>query len=329
MASDVLCAASTSFKKSNGELALSKGDRLTWTPAGSGQSSLTVEGCQMRALFASKAGSGKIVLRVMVANSGHGATADQQQALNFTFTNASSALSDREHFKTALSDVVAKHREGSGPSSQAPTPQPAAISEKARGKRKAASPTSANQSQDTYDMALRLNLLQREPDLRQLHAEVVLSGTISEDEFWAGREHLLHQASQDQGQQRGRSAQMAEAQQKYGEGGEIKISLTPQLIADIFAQHPVVQRAYAENVPPVRPFLVTFVCMGRQQQLKGGHSFWKQSSGNASSVQSCGIKSERPVARLVILSKTTPSLTDTSASKRKVSHPQLCVIQLC
>lgn len=248
MSSDIVCVASTSFKKQNGELVLTKARRLYWTPVGASKPAVSLEGHQIRNLFASKAGSGKIVLRVVITGP-EGA----EQNLNFTFINASSALSDREHFKNGLSDVLAINRGGSTEASQPGTPATTGeppLSEKARGKQKATTPAEGNQ-QEPHDMTLRMNLLQREPDLRQLHAELVITGTITEDEFWAGREHLLDQARQEQTQQRGRNAQMAEAQQKYGEGGEIKISLTPQLIADIFAQHPVVQRAYAENVPPV------------------------------------------------------------------------------
>lgn len=258
MSSEAVCAASTSFKKQNGELVLTKGRRLYWTPVGASKPVLSLEGPHLRNLFASKAGSGKIVLRVVVAG-GDGT----DQNLNFTFINASSALSDREHFKTGLSDVLAINRGASGETSQAATPgageggpqhAPSALSEKAKGKQRAFTPAdqqSQQQPASAQDMSLRMNLLQREPELRQLHAELVITGTISEDEFWAGREYLLDQARQEQLQQPGRNAQMAEAQQKYGRDGEIKISLTPQLIADIFAQHPVVQRAYAENVPPV------------------------------------------------------------------------------
>lgn len=265
MSTEPTCSASTSFKKQNGKLVLMPDRRLTWSSAGAPSPSLQIEGPQIRNLFASKAGSGKIVLRVCVASAQDGT----EQNLNFTFINASTALSDREHFKNGLSDVLA-HNRATGQSSepsQTGTPAAAAagpqLSEKAKGKQRASSTalrSETPQEGGSHDMSLRMTLLQREPELRQLHAELVITGAISEDEFWAGREHLLDQASQEQGQQRGRNAQMAEAQQKYGESGEIKISLTPQLIADIFAQHPVVQRAYAEHVPPVSHSLLYLEC---------------------------------------------------------------------
>jgi len=50
-------------------------------------------------------------------------------------------------------------------------------------------------------------------------------------------------------QKKGKSSQVVTPRLNTGEQGQIMLTLTPQLLADIFEEFPIVQQAYAENVP--------------------------------------------------------------------------------
>ena len=232
----VVCSAAVSYKKQAGELRLLKSKVLEWSPqAGASSGALQLPARAIKSLFASKPGSAKVILRVNAVLD----DSDAEQALNFTFTAASSNISDREQFKIAVADLIAEYQQVSkgkqrAVSTDAPSPAPATADGAA-----------------AYEPALRIRLLRKTPELRQLHADLVLKGVITEDEFWQGREQLLAAQQMDEGQKQGRSAQIVDPRPETGDGGEVKITVTPQLIADIFMQYPIVQRAYSEHVPPV------------------------------------------------------------------------------
>jgi len=59
---------------------------------------------------------------------------------------------------------------------------------------------------------------------------------------------LLAQAASDR-QKKGKPGQIVDPRPETVEGGEVKIRVTPQLIADIFDEYPIVAKAYRENVP--------------------------------------------------------------------------------
>lgn len=244
-----ICEASVSYKKLQGNLRLTKKRNLEWQPNAADTPGFTVNGATIDSLFASKEGSAKVMLRVKLITK----PGEPEQLLNFTFLSASSAVSDREHFKSGLSDVVAHYRqikEQDGADEEQP-----ALSDKAKGKRKAVSPPPDAAGQESrYDIQLRVKVLQANPDLKALHEALVITRQISEDEFWStpGREALLATQYSADRQAAGRSAQMAKPQQEYGANNEIKVKITPQLISDLFAQYPIIQRAYNENVPPLQ-----------------------------------------------------------------------------
>lgn len=101
----------------------------------------------------------------------------------------------------------------------------------------------------TKDWQVRQRLLKKNPDLLNLHIELVRTGQISEEEFWEGREYLLLAEAVASSQKAGRNAQIVDPKPEQTESGDIKIKLSQQLIKDIFEQYPIVAKVYNDNVP--------------------------------------------------------------------------------
>ncbi|KAK4054195.1 RNA polymerase II transcription factor B subunit 1 [Microbotryomycetes sp. JL201] len=101
----------------------------------------------------------------------------------------------------------------------------------------------------TSDIQLRRLVLQADPPLKQLYTDLVIGRQISDTEFWEGREDLLEAARAVENQMRGKSGAMVDLRPETDEKGDVTVKITPQLIADIFAEYPMVLRAYNENVP--------------------------------------------------------------------------------
>ncbi|KAH9165486.1 hypothetical protein EDB89DRAFT_2076760 [Lactarius sanguifluus] len=85
------------------------------------------------------------------------------------------------------------------------------------------------------------------PDLAALHRELVVSGQVTETEFWEGREHLLLAQAASGSQKEGRQGQLVDPRPQAVEGGENKIVTAPQLVHDVFDEYLVVAKAYDET----------------------------------------------------------------------------------
>ncbi|GAA5846096.1 hypothetical protein JCM11251_007336, partial [Rhodosporidiobolus azoricus] len=278
--------AQCSYKKTPGTLALSP-TTLAFTPSSSSSSSpsLSIPTSHMSALFASKPGGARVMLKIQFTPTTPGA----DDSHNFVFTSPTSALQDRDRFKDELSAVVARNRErdahaatggtgAMGASSSAgaagATPTPAS----AKGKERAvdspanaaaapsrpspasgsttpappgASSTNGGGSGGSADFRLRKLVLQSDPALLALHRDLVLSSALTESEFWeSGRAYELLQAfAAEEGLVRGKSGEMVDPKTVTGQNGEVTVKITPALIREIFEEFPVVLRAYNENVP--------------------------------------------------------------------------------
>ncbi|KAJ9062192.1 RNA polymerase II transcription factor B subunit 1 [Entomophthora muscae] len=99
------------------------------------------------------------------------------------------------------------------------------------------------------DARIRCTILKKAPKLAALHHELVLSGVVSEEEFWENRQYLLRNQAAELTQTKAQTTAWIDIKPSAQEGNEIKYTLTPELIHDIFLQHPSVQKAYDENVP--------------------------------------------------------------------------------
>jgi len=97
-------------------------------------------------------------------------------------------------------------------------------------------------------------------------------------------------------QRKGKSSEIVAPRLKTGENGQILLTLTPQLLADIFEEFPVVLQAYSDNVPnPVSAICGDLFCLGLSPMSPHVHddyivpmrSYQSHNSGNATSLRSC------------------------------------------
>ncbi|KAE8733095.1 putative RNA polymerase II transcription factor B subunit 1-1 [Hibiscus syriacus] len=102
------------------------------------------------------------------------------------------------------------------------------------------------------EMELRIKLLQEDSELQKLHKQFVLSGVLTEAEFWATRKKLLdREASKKTKQRLGfKSAMISDIKPSAdGRTNKVTFNLTPEIILQIFAEKPAVHRAFLSYVP--------------------------------------------------------------------------------
>ncbi|KAG2037463.1 hypothetical protein BDR03DRAFT_863793 [Suillus americanus] len=244
-----LCSAKASYKKQPGTLELTD-SHLTWTQEGKKAPAVRVPHLEASSLFCSKEGAAQVRLKLGLVNdeAGH----------NFTFTSPSAvAYAEREAFKQELTNIISRNRSAAPTPLQKPTPlsTPAKTPAPIQSTSRATSVSSDTRTpilsgiDAATDFRLRKKVLLSSPELLALHKELVMSGHITESEFWDGREHLLLAEAAAEGQKRGRPGQLVDPRPQTVEGGEVKIVITPQLVHDIFDEFPVVAKAYNDNVP--------------------------------------------------------------------------------
>ncbi|KAJ1996713.1 RNA polymerase II transcription factor B subunit 1, partial [Coemansia thaxteri] len=101
------------------------------------------------------------------------------------------------------------------------------------------------------EIKLRQEVLSKNIELAKLHKSLVVSGLISEDEFWSTRKYILEtQAIQSQ-LRKGESSTWLDLAPTTQESGNFKYTITPNVARRIFKEFPQVKRAYIENVPHV------------------------------------------------------------------------------
>ena len=127
---------------------------------------------------------------------------------NFTFTSPPpQALTERETFKAQLTTIISNNR-AARESGVPPSPQTAvsaaASSANGAAAHRASAPTPSRPSTSRAesvsstrgtpvndpisDFRIRKKVLVKTPELAALHRELVVSGQITETEFWEGRE---------------------------------------------------------------------------------------------------------------------------------------------
>ncbi|POW17681.1 hypothetical protein PSTT_00436 [Puccinia striiformis] len=277
--------AITSYKKKTGKLILSK-TALKWIPkdgAGSGAEIISIEINRLHSLFSSKEGGPKAILKIGAKLTTTTTTtttgtdeAPVDESYNFAFIS-SDPHGDRDLFKTHISEIIVQNRA----QIQIPPPPTTEGSKNPSNSNEIVPPRLDNKVviNPLEDWRLKKRVLQSHPDLRQLHKEMVIGAQISESEFWHGREDLLFNEARLDNQKIGRSAQMVDPRPETTDNGEIRISITPQMIKDIFEQYPVVQKAYNENVPPLND--QTFWTRYFRSKLFNRHKSSARQSGDA------------------------------------------------
>ncbi|KAG8488662.1 hypothetical protein CXB51_016727 [Gossypium anomalum] len=102
------------------------------------------------------------------------------------------------------------------------------------------------------EMELRIKLLQEDSELQKLHKQFVLSGVLTETEFWATRKKLLDKEASKKTKQRlgFKSAMISDIKPSTdGRTNKVTFNLTPEVILQIFAEKPAVHRAFLSYVP--------------------------------------------------------------------------------
>ena len=162
------------------------------------------------ALFCSKEGAAQVRLKLGLLGDDNGH--------NFTFTSPPQiALAEREKFKKELTNIISRNRSQDGlpkpiqPSlslsnslsvssgtpavaTTKPTAPPLRLSDSRAPSVSGDSrrPTPVFTGNDpTSDFRLRKKVLMSNPELGALHRELVMSGQITEAEFWDGREVIF------------------------------------------------------------------------------------------------------------------------------------------
>ncbi|KAH9022842.1 hypothetical protein EDB85DRAFT_2293116 [Lactarius pseudohatsudake] len=85
------------------------------------------------------------------------------------------------------------------------------------------------------------------PDLAALHRELVVSGQVTETEFWEGREVCDAPTHDTPYLTRAEPGQLVDPRPQAVEGGGNKIVIAPQLVHDVFDEYPVAAKAYDET----------------------------------------------------------------------------------
>jgi hypothetical protein len=155
----------------------------------------------IKALFCSKEGAAQVRLKLGLIGDDSG--------YNFTFISPQSvAYTEREKFKKELTNIISRNRSSldvalrppvtapmptSAHASNAPTRRTLAPSRPSTSR--AASVSSDRKTTPVIpgndpasDFRLRKKVLMNHPDLGSLHRDLVISGQITEAEFWDGRE---------------------------------------------------------------------------------------------------------------------------------------------
>lgn len=274
--------AAVAFSKVAGTLSLQTDQVVKWVPSSSSSSvsAFSISFGDIAGLQTSKEGAAQIALMLVLAN---GVQVASKPKVLLVFNAAQqTALDDREKFKTELAAAVSRNRASADAGSAAPsTPaspaaapsSPSSAIRAATPDTRAATPTQTRPTSTAAstaaspapskrprpkdlpppktDIELRISVIKSNPQLRALHKDIVISGQMSDAEFWSHpqRQRLIRAERAKLEQRAGRNARLADPKPTPNEAGEMKLSITPELIRDLFEQFPVVARAYDENVP--------------------------------------------------------------------------------
>ncbi|XP_034679229.1 general transcription and DNA repair factor IIH subunit TFB1-1 isoform X3 [Vitis riparia] len=104
----------------------------------------------------------------------------------------------------------------------------------------------------TIEMERRIKLMREDSELQKLHKQFVLSGVLTEAEFWATRKKLLDGNTSRTSKQRVgfKSAMISDLKPLTdGRTNRVTFNLTPEIIHQIFAEKPAVHQAFLNFVP--------------------------------------------------------------------------------
>ncbi|KAI5806611.1 hypothetical protein DFH27DRAFT_642197 [Peziza echinospora] len=262
---------SVSFKKKEGTLCLNAaGSEVMWTPATAGAApALTIPIAGITNLQATPATSANCMMKIFQADPAGEGGATMEYKLSFTSPN--NARGELEEMKKALTAAIQAVKNAAAAGSAGPTATAgakASASTAASGGAPAALAIasalgtsgeggSGNTRSDIWsdarllsDGELQQDLLKNDADLGRTFLETVLKGSITAEQFWSTRVHLLRAYAIQQNQARGAYNVLSTMKPKTVDNA-VRISLSREQIQDIFRQHPLVKRVYDENVPKI------------------------------------------------------------------------------
>jgi transcription initiation factor TFIIH subunit 1 len=220
---------------------------------------------------------------------------DQPEPYMFQLTSpAAIAVAELATFKRLILEVITQNQNlsksviGAAPTTPtmtSPSSTPAATPKVTPPTRASPAPAHSRASSagpskgQAYSFEVYQKVLTTIPELASLHRDLVEGGQITEAEFWEGREvriilfmillgkyltildvkHLLAAEFAAANQRKGKPSEIVVPRLKTGEQGQILLTLTPQLLSDIFEEFPIVQQAYSENVPKPASSLLSYI----------------------------------------------------------------------
>ncbi|KDQ21702.1 hypothetical protein BOTBODRAFT_211251 [Botryobasidium botryosum FD-172 SS1] len=215
---------------------------LLWTPDGHQRPALNIPCTKLTGLRCSKEGASKAKLKLLLSDNPDG----------YTFAFASpppTAEADLATFKVAITEMISNNAAPpvAPPTPSLPAPSPFPKGSPAPSYSRAGSATPGPPPSSEFEV--RKRVLTKMPALAALHRELVIGGQITESEFWEGRQNILQAETAAGQQRRGKASEIVDLRPTTTERGDLVISLTPQMVTDIFEEFPIVERAYHENVP--------------------------------------------------------------------------------
>ncbi|USP81733.1 General transcription and DNA repair factor IIH subunit tcf-29 [Curvularia clavata] len=272
--------AAAQYKKQDGIVSVSAdGKTVAWKSATGALPPLSIAIADIANLQQTPATAAKASIKIVVKES-----APQAGNHTFTFTSAA-ARDDQQTITGSLRKWIESLKQQA-----APSPAPAAA--KADGGDGGASASMAmaqtvtaagKSNEDTYDDAklladtsLQMSLLNSSPALRQRFDRALLEKPDSVGvlqfsmQFWSTRVHMLRSHATERSQATGTYNVLSVIKSK-SVNGTLMLNLTKEQIELLFRQHPIVQKAYNENVPPLTEsdFWERFFHSRLMKKLKG------------------------------------------------------------
>ncbi|KAJ3150413.1 RNA polymerase II transcription factor B subunit 1 [Geranomyces variabilis] len=213
-------------KKQNGALFFGPKE-FSWTADGKPQPDLRVPYTTVKACAQNK--SEKVILKITQA--AHNGSPETSHVFTFPPPNAHES---RESVKAVLADVMKEN-----------------------------TATVAASKDTAEEFQIRLEILNANAELRELHKSLVVSGVVSEDDFWASRRHYIVYQKFVRNQRRGPSGTIVDVRPQQvdagggGAGGiapasssgsDMTFKFTDNVVTSLLAQFPPVRRAYDATV---------------------------------------------------------------------------------
>ncbi|KAH9864240.1 hypothetical protein J1614_010174 [Plenodomus biglobosus] len=271
--------AAAQYKKKDGTVAVSAdGTTVSWTPLGAHAPALSIAIGDIGNLQQTPVTSAKASIKIVVQE-------PSSQAGNHTLTFTSATARDDQQNITGLLRKWIEAFKSQNAAPLVPAAAPSGPTAGASAAMAMAQTVTAEMrdTEDQYadaklltDLELQMSLLNSSPVLRQRFdralqekPDSVSLGQFS-NQFWSTRVHMLRSHAIERSQATGTYNVLSVIKAKTVDGA-LMLSLTKEQIELLFRQHPVVQKAYNENVPQLSEgdFWERFFHSRLMKKLKG------------------------------------------------------------